>query len=113
MAHAFFSGVSQITPSTPGVLLPSLLVTRLTAIALPLNEWVSRCCKALTLPHLPSCTAFTRRAWSLRTVRCIVYQSMVCQASVGVESAPVGGTAVICLLSQRGKSSSLVTKDQM
>ena len=49
-----------MTRSTPGVRLPSLLVTRLTATALPLNEWVSRCCKARTLPQgqpatCPSC----------------------------------------------------------
>ena len=53
-AVAFFSGVSQITPSTPGSALPWFSVTRRTARALPLNEWVSRCCKALTLPHLPA-----------------------------------------------------------
>ena len=44
-------------------------VTRLTANALPLNEWVNRCCKAFTLPHLPACVAFTIRACSRRTIR--------------------------------------------
>ena len=57
MACAFLSGVSQMSLSTPGVFLPWFSVTRLTARALPLNEWVSRRCKALTLPHLPSCVA--------------------------------------------------------
>src|SRR5579871_1670114 len=60
MALFLFGGVFQITPSTPAVFLPGFSVTRLTAIALPENEWVSRCCKALTLPHLPSFLAFTR-----------------------------------------------------
>ena len=46
-------GRSRSSPSTPGVRFPWFSVTRRTARALPLNEWVSRCCKALTLPHLP------------------------------------------------------------
>ena len=65
MARACFSGVFQSCPSPPGVFLPSLFVTRCTARALPLNEWVRRCCRARTLPHRPACTAFTIRAWSL------------------------------------------------
>src|SRR5215471_9920214 len=114
MARDFFSGVSHTQPSTPGVFLPSLFVTLCTARALPLNEWVRRCCKARTLPHRPACTAFTIRAWSLRTVRWTAYQSMVCQATGAVESAPVSvATAVICLLSARSWPSSLVMKDQM
>src|SRR5919201_6747854 len=114
MARAFFSGVSQIIPSTPGVFLPLLVVTRCTARALPLNEWVRRCCKARTLPQRPACTAFTIRAWRLRTVRWTAYQSMVCQVTKSVESAPVSvATAVICLLSVRSWPSSLVMKDQM
>ena len=68
IAAAFFLGVSQISPSSPGVLLPRFSVTLLTANALPLNEWVSKRCRGLTLRHLPSCTAFTIRAWSRRTV---------------------------------------------
>jgi hypothetical protein len=76
------------------------LVPRCTASALPLNEWVRRCCKARTLPHRPACTAFTRRAWSLRTIRWTAYQSMVCQATGPAESAPVRvATAVICRIS--------------
>ncbi len=45
--------------STPGVFLPWFSVTRLTARALPLNEWVKSRCKAWTLPHLFSFVAFT------------------------------------------------------
>src|SRR5262245_7712618 len=114
MAHAFFAGVSHTISSTPGVLLPSLVVTRFTANALPLNEWVSRCCKARTLPHRLACTAFTIRAWSLRTCRGTAYQLMACHAVGRSESAPVSvATAVICLLSLRGWPRSLVIKDQM
>src|SRR5713101_8197954 len=101
-------------PSTPGVFLPLLVVTRCTARALPLNEWVRKCCKAWTLPHRLACTACTRRAWILRTVRWTAYQSMVCQAPGPVESAPVSVvTAVICLLSAGSWPSFLVMKDQM
>src|SRR5216683_4150297 len=114
MAHAFCAGVSHTISSTPGVLLPLLVVTRLTAKALPLNEWVSRCCKACTLPHRLACTAFTIRAWSLRACRWTAYQLMVCHATGLSESAPVSvATAVICLLSLRGWPRSLVMKDQM
>jgi hypothetical protein len=45
----FAPGVSHVTLSTPGVFLPLFPVTRLTANALPLNEWVSSHCKAFTL----------------------------------------------------------------
>ncbi len=45
--------------STPGVFLPWFSVTRLTASALPLNEWVKSRYKAFTLPHLSSFVAFT------------------------------------------------------
>jgi hypothetical protein len=54
MATAFCSGVFQMAPSVPGVRLPVFSVTRLTARALPLNEWVSKRCRAFTLPHLPA-----------------------------------------------------------
>src|SRR2546428_11712068 len=114
MAHAFCAGVSHTISSTPGVLLPSLFVTRLTANALPLNEWVSRCCKARTLPHRLACTAFTIRAWSLRTCRWTAYQLIACHATGRSESAPVSvATAVICFLSSGGWPRSLVMKDQM
>src|SRR4029453_10497501 len=113
MAHAFFAGGSPTISSTPGVVLPSLVVTRLTANALPLNEWVSRCCQACTVPPRLACTAFTIRAWSLRTCRWTAYQWMACHAVGRSESAPVSVvTAVICLLSLRGWPRSLVIKDQ-
>src|SRR5712691_2658018 len=113
MAHAFCAGVSHTISSTPGVLLPSLFVTRLTAHALPLNEWVSRWCKARTLPHRLACTAFTIRAWGLRTCRWTAYQWIACHATGQSESAPVSvATAVICLLSLRGWPRSLVMQDQ-
>ena len=54
MAVIFCSGVFQIAPSTPGVRLPVFSATRLTARALPLNEWVSKRGLAFTLPHLPA-----------------------------------------------------------
>ena len=61
MAWTFWVEVLQIWLSTPGVRLPTFSVTRLTARALPLNEWVSNRCKAFTLPQRPSCVAFTIR----------------------------------------------------
>src|SRR5437867_11822719 len=112
MAVAFFWGVSQITWSTPGVAPPLFSVTRLTARALPLNEWVSRRCKALTLPHLPCCVALTIRAWSRRTLRWMADQSMVCQFTSLWEAAPANVFAVICLASCICLPSFLVLKDQ-
>ena len=46
-------GCSRVTWSTPGVRWPWFSVTRRTARTLALYEWVSRRCKALTLPHRP------------------------------------------------------------
>jgi hypothetical protein len=48
IALVFAPGVFQMTLSTPGVFLPLFSVTRLTANARPLNEWVSSHCKAFT-----------------------------------------------------------------
>src|SRR5215510_6595270 len=118
MAAAFCFGRSQVMPSTPGVRLPRFSVTRRTAKALPLNEWVSRCCRALTLPHLPACVAFTIRAWSRRTVCLTRCQSMACHSTVSWEAAPATFSAwavsvvVICLASSVGWPGDLVTKDQ-
>src|SRR6266487_7164649 len=111
MAVAFCVGVSQVIPSTPGVRLPRFSVTRRTASALPLNEWVSKRWSALTLPHLPACVAFTIRAWSRRTLRCTAYQSMVCQFIATWEAAPAVGWAVICFASAIGCTSALVRRD--
>src|SRR5258708_11638875 len=69
MALYFDAGVSQTAPSTPGVLLPLFPVTRSTAKALPLNEWVRSRCRIFTLPQRPSRVAFTIRACSRLTWR--------------------------------------------
>src|SRR5258708_11730427 len=99
--------------STPGVAPPSFSVTRRTANALPLNEWVSRRCKAFTLPHLPSFVAFTIRAWSRRTLWLVAFQSMSCHPSTSSwEAAPVLST-VICFASLIGLPNSLVMRDHM
>src|SRR5216684_758309 len=113
MALAFFSGVSQITLSTPGVFLPWFSVTRRTASALPLNEWVSRCCKARALFHRPAFVAFTMRAWSRRTFLWTACQSMACQPACSWETAPTGsgGAVVICFVSFVGSPNSLVMPD--
>ena len=50
MARLFATGEFQITPSTPGLRLPRLSVTRFTARTRPENEWVISHCKARTLP---------------------------------------------------------------
>jgi len=94
-AVAFFFGVFQISLSAPGVCFPEFSVTRLTANAFALSEWVSKCCKAFTLPHLPSCVAFTIRAWSRFTVRLAFCQSMAFQFTLLCEVAPAI-VAVIC-----------------
>jgi hypothetical protein len=80
MAIPLLSGSFQRTLATPGVFLPWFSVTRRTARALPLNEWVSRCCKACTLCHLPSFVAFMIRACSRRTVSLAAFQLMECQS---------------------------------
>src|SRR5712692_8562505 len=112
MAVVFCPGVFQVSPSTPGVRLPVFSVTRRTARALPLNEWVSRRCSAFTLPHLPSCVALTIRAWSRRTVRWTVDQLMLCQFTSVWEAAPANVFAVICFASLLCLPSFLVLKDQ-
>jgi len=109
MALIFLRGVFQVTLSTPGVFLPWFSVTRLTARALPLNEWVKRRGLALTLPHLFSCVAFTILAWSRRTVWLTFCQSMACQSVTPWKDVPVaspsgdgslaGIAAVICFSS--------------
>jgi len=83
-------------------------VTRRTAKILPLNEWVSRRCKALTLPHLPSFTAFTIRTWSRRTLRCLACQSMACHSAASLETAPTACAVVICFASYADLPRSLV-----
>jgi hypothetical protein len=108
----FLCGVFQVTLSPPGVFLPWFSVPRRTARALPLNEWVSRRCRAFTLPHLPSCVALTIRAWSRRTWRWTADQSMARQFTSLWEAAPANVFAVICFASLLCLPSFLVTKDQ-
>src|SRR5438477_8956179 len=82
------------------------------ARARPLNERVSRETRALTLFHLPSATAFTIRAWSRRTVRQTLLQSMECQSGVWLGAAPAGISAAdisACLPKSVGRGS-LVTE---
>ena len=50
MALYLAAGDRQTAPSTPGVFLPLLCVTRFTANARPWKEWVSSHCRAFTLP---------------------------------------------------------------
>src|SRR5258707_9959452 len=69
IALAFAAGVFHVTLSTPGVFLPLFSVTRFTANARPLNEWVSSHCRAFTLLWRPACTAFTIRVCSPLTWR--------------------------------------------
>nr|AVE20680.1 Hypothetical protein [Pseudomonas aeruginosa] len=95
MEKAKVTGVDQILPSTPGVLLPLFSVTRFTANILPLNERVSSRCKACTLPHLPSRVALAIRTWSRFTCDSIWFQCWG-QADMKFEGAPV--LAVACAL---------------
>jgi hypothetical protein len=60
-APAVGSGVSQRSPSTPGVFVPGGSVTRLTAQARAAHAWTNRELRRLTLRHAPACTAWTRR----------------------------------------------------
>ncbi len=99
MAIHLLSGSFQVTVSTPGVFLPGFSVTRLTARALPLNEWVSRCCKACTLCHLPAFVACTIRACSRRTCSLTIFHGMECQSVRMWETAPAEDSAVICIAS--------------
>ena len=70
-------------------------------VDLPPNEWVSSRCKAFTLPFLPSCSAFTIRAWSRLTFLWTLDQFMVCQSTPSWEAAPTVllSSVVICFAS--------------
>src|SRR5260370_25402385 len=69
IALAFAAGVFHVTLSTPGVFLPLFSVTRFTANARPLNEWVSSHCRAFTLLWRPALTALTLRVCFPPTLR--------------------------------------------
>src|SRR5215470_12012801 len=99
----FFSGVFQISPSTPGVFLPLFSVTRLIANTFALNERVKRRCKALTLPHRLACVALTIRACSRRTFPYALSHLIEDQTTLSLENAPVCVvTSVICLSPDAG-----------
>lgn len=106
-----FPGVSQMIRSTPGVLFPLFSVTRFTAIALPLNEWVSSRCKAFTLPQRRSRTAFAIRTCSRRTDCRTFSQSIWSQSAASWEAAPVILMTAICFSSCEGSACSLATRD--
>ena len=65
-----------------GVSCPSLITTRLTANNLADHAWVSRPCKARTLPGLPS-LAWAIRSCSRFTSRPTCVQSIVDQVPGG------------------------------
>src|SRR5258708_12771121 len=88
MARAFWLGMVQISPSTPGVFRPWFSVTRRTARALLLNERVKIRCKALTLPHFFSFVALTIRLWSRHTFCWAAFQSIESQSTSSRETAP-------------------------
>ena len=72
-------------------------VTRLSAKALALREWVKRRCKALTLPHHLACVTFTILACSRRTFRYALFYLISDQISFTLENAPVYvAISVIC-----------------
>jgi len=73
---------------------PRFSVTRLTAKALPLNEWVSSHCRAFALLCLPSCVAFTIRVCSPLTWRWTSAQLMPRHATS--EGAHAHVAAFIC-----------------
>ncbi len=60
----------------PGVDLPRLVVTLRTAQSFAALDFTRRCCRALTLPHLLSRTAFAIRTCSRRTSRSTRCQSI-------------------------------------
>src|SRR5580658_3617010 len=97
MALCLAAGEFHVFPSTPGVRLPWLSVTRFTAKALPENEQVSSRCKAFTLPQRPSCVALTIRACSLLTLRSCLGQSICSQAVALPEDAHADCSVFICI----------------
>jgi len=111
MALSLAVGVDHKTPSTPDVLLPLFSVTRFTAKALPLNEWVSSRCKAFTLFQRPSRVAFTIRACSLLTWRSCWGQQIWSQCFASSEDAHIDVSTFICISSLEGSTSFLITFD--
>src|SRR5262245_51317350 len=111
MAIVFCAGVDHVSPATPGVRLPCFSVTRLTARAFPLHEWVRRWGQAWTLPQRPPCVACTLRAWSQRPFRWTAYQLLWCQSRGAWEVAPAEQAAGMCLPSLIGAPNARVLRD--
>lgn len=105
-ASDLVSGVDQIAPSTPGVHLPWFSVTRFTAKALPLSEWMSKRCNAFALRRLPHDT-------DLQTPH-----SSMAVGPVGVPpiesraGARVRPKTLLCAVLRRGIAVVLVKKDR-
>ncbi len=83
-------------------------VTRWTAINLAWSERVSRCCKAFTLFHRPSLTAFAIRHCSLLTLRRTTAQSMPIHIAASSLGAPA--EAVSCFPILEGSPVSSATE---
>ena len=114
MARAFFAGVSHTTPSTPGVFLPSLFVTRLHGKGFAAERVGQQMLQGMHLA--PSSRLHCLHDTRLEPPHVAVDGVPIDGVPVPppVESAPVSvATAVICLLSCGGWPSSLVMKDQM
>jgi hypothetical protein len=81
-AAAFFSGVSQSSPSMPGVFWLAFSVPRLTARTRAANEGTHRERRRLALRQPPACTAGPIRRCRDRTRRCPAAPLSRCQAIV-------------------------------
>src|SRR5437660_1220164 len=87
MAFHLASGVDQVSPSTPGVRLPSFSDTRLTANTLAENELTRNRCRAFTLRQSCSRVALAIRVCSLLTRRCMSGQTIWLHSFVSREAA--------------------------
>jgi hypothetical protein len=102
-AWAFFSGVSQRSPSTPGVFVPVFSVTRLPAKARAAHECTNRELRRLTLRQAPAWTAWTLRRCRERTRRWQAAQFIRCHALVvRSEDACRSGLLMVHRASVRG-----------
>src|ERR1700677_3596714 len=100
MACHLASGGDQISPSTPGVRLPSFSDTRFTASTLAEYELTRNRCRAFTLRQFWSQVTLAIRVCSLLTRRCTVGQSIWSQLRPSGEAAESAFTDLIlaCLL---------------
>ena len=104
MAQAF-----QRQPLLGSPAVVPFVVTRFTASSLALNECVRSHCKDLTLPGLPSFTAFAIRICSPLTWRLVSCQSMAFHCFALSTRAPAL-SAIICVLIYEDSPDSLATK---